>query len=400
MKEISTIALVLFCFTLSISQSITTSLDIVDPELTWPWNWDIISDGERLISVNENGFLNIKEGSIWQNYKVDSDNSRLEARGVAIAGDSSIWITTPSDGLWEFTKDQEFLQYTSDNSFLPVNELRNILIDNQVFYISTDGLGMIRHDFQTEETIYYTDNNSRDLLESNFNINFKMSPSGTLWIKNGSFLTRLSEDLEWESFRVGIYNDIFVVSDNEIYIAADERALLFNGENMTEIIGDFFENYGAILKDSKGNLWISEFRSDGIYVGKEGEFTLFSNEENPDIPSQVFKFIEHQDTVYAVGTIGNNVLKLSLDESTNVLNEFIESSIELFPNPANQYTTIQSFDLDVEFWEIYDLVGKKVKESQSAGESIIDLASFESGQFVVIIHTQFGSTRKMISVFE
>ena len=86
--------------------------------------------------------------------------------------------------------------------------------------------------------------------------------------------------------------------------------VLYDGTDFNVVIQNQFQNYLQVLKDSNGDLWLgrrSTSQGDGITVIHEGEEYFFDADDNSSIPSQVFGFVEYQDTVIAIGTIGNAI---------------------------------------------------------------------------------------------
>ena len=119
-RIINTACFVLLCLQM-FSQTLVTELENVNSETTWPWNWDVIADQEKLITVNENGTLNIKTNDNWENIEVNPNVSDVEPRNVAVDNSGTIWFTTTEHGLWSYNVNGEFQNFTSENSFLPIN---------------------------------------------------------------------------------------------------------------------------------------------------------------------------------------------------------------------------------------------------------------------------------------
>ena len=387
------------------SQTLTTELEYVNPDITWPWNWDVISGQDELITVNENGTLNIKSNNEWENIEVDPSASDIEPRGVAVDDSGTIWLTTTEHGLWSYDVNGELENFNSGNSFLPIDNLRNIAIQNNIFWISTDGLGLIKHNFDTNETTHFTKDQYPD-LKSDFNLDPYIDLADNVWFSNREFLSKISPNLEWTNEDMRIYisggnvNDIHIVSESEIWIALNGGLVLFDGTDYNVIIESQFDNYLQVLKDSKGDIWLSRSSTsngNGITVIHNGQEYFFSSDDNSDIPNQVFEFVEHQDTVIAVGTIGNSISKMVFDFPSSVT-DALEGSLKVFPNPAYAEVAV---DIQSEHnpsnWLITDLQGKKIKEGSSI-QGKIDISQLSSGVYILTLKTDNGLIAKKITI--
>lgn len=403
-KIINTVSFVLICLQM-FSQTLTTELEYVNPDITWPWNWDVISDQDKLITVNENGTLNIKLNDNWENIEINPNASDIEPRGVAVDNSSTIWFTTTEHGLWSYDVNGELENFTSSNSFLPVDNLRHIAIQNNIFWISTVGMGLIRHNFDTNETTHFTKDQYPD-LKTDFNLDPYIDLDGNVWFSNREFLSKISPNLEWtnEDMRYhisgGNVNDIHIVSESEIWIAMNGGLVLFDGTDYNVIIKSQFDNYIQILKDSRGDIWLSRsstINGTGITVIHNEQEYFFNSVDNSDIPNQVFEFVEHQDTVIAVGTIGNSISKMVFDFPSSVT-DALEESLKVFPNPA--YTEI-AVDIQGEHnlsnWLLTDLQGKKVKVGSSIQRKI-DISQLSSGIYILTLKTDYGLISKKVTI--
>ncbi len=384
------------------AQSLNAELEYTS-NITWPWNWDIATDQTDLIAVDENGKLNIKSNGVWENITVNPDNSDTEPRGVAIDEEGTIWITTTEYGLWTYDKDGEWTNYNAGNSFLPVDNLRKIAIQNKVVWISTDGLGLIRHDFNTDETTHYTTAEYTD-LKTDHNLDPYIDAADHVWFRNREFLTRISPDMEWtnEDMRVhisgGNTTDIEFVSDTEIWISMYGGLVLYDGTNYNVIIQSQFDNYLQVLKDSRGDLWLarrSTLNGDGITIIHEGEEYFFPADGNSAIPSQVFGFVEYQDTVIAVGTIGNSIAKLVFDVSTSTSEETIVH-LNVYPNPASEKITVRA-EQTILNWSISNMSGQQVLKQNYFSDQI-DVSGLSPGIYMLNITTDSGLVSKRITI--
>ncbi|MFT4536282.1 MAG: hypothetical protein ACI9P5_003658 [Saprospiraceae bacterium] len=403
-KIIKTVSFVLLCLQVN-SQTLTTELERVNSNITWPWNWDVVSYENKLITVNENGTLNIKINDNWENIEANPTVSNFEPRGLAVDNNGTVWFTSTEHGLWSYDINGELANFTSENSFLPVNNLRHIAIHNNVFWISTDGMGLIKHNIETNETTHFTKAEYSD-LKTDFNLDPYIDLAGNVWFSNREFLSKISPSSDWTNedmrFHIsgGNVNDIEIVSESEIWIAMNGGLVLYDGSDYNVIIESQFDNYQQVLKDSKGDIWLSRSSSlngNGITILHNEQEHFFSVDDNSDIPNQVFEFVEHQDTIIAVGTIGNSISKMVFDFPSSVSNE-LKETFRVFPNPA--YT-----DLYIDFQGDHnasnsiftDLEGKTI-EVRYLTPKKIDITHLNSGVYILTLKTDSGLISKKVTI--
>lgn len=402
MKASLTLCLITMLSVQAKTQSLHATLEYAST-ITWPWNWDITTDDNDLIAVNENGKLNIKSSGVWENIALDPDNSNIEPRGVAVDENGTIWVTTTEYGLWSYSPKGEWTTYNTENSFLPVDNLRKIAIQNNIAWISTDGMGLIRHDFDTDETTHFTSEEYPD-LKTNFNLDPYIDADDVVWFKNREFLTRISPDMEWsnEDMRVyisgGTVTDIEFVTNTEVWISMYGGVVLYDGTDFNVVIQNQFQNYLQVLKDSNGDLWLgrrSTSQGDGITVIHEGEEYFFDADDNSSIPSQVFGFVEYQDTVIAIGTIGNAISKLVFDVTTSTFEE-TQNEVSVYPNPATDQMTIVT-EQPILSWTISNMSGHQVM-SQKYPSNQIDVSPLSPGIYLLNVVTKSGMTSERITI--
>lgn len=396
------IFIAIFCYN-SQSQTLTSTFDLVDPSLTWPWNWDIATDQNRIVTVNEKGTLNIKENGSWENIEIDADNPDIEPRGVVIADDGTIWFTTLENGLWKYTTDNQFVNYNTSNSQLPLDELRSIDIYNETLWLSTsEGQGLIRYNINSGAVLLLNSANSSD-LKTDFNLDPHIDDSGSVFFSNRECLSIIDPMLNWENEDMRFYisggrvKDIHFVSDVEIWIAMDGGLVLYDGSNYEVVLENQFVNYLQVFKDSNGYIWLSDL-GEGVSVYANGELYPFYFDDDNTIPTQVFEFVEHQDTILAVGLLGNNITKLTFDIGTSTSDVVDNIVIQTFPNPASSIIQISDdFHVEIERWSIYSLLGKKILEDRFIGNSI-DVSKLAIGRYSLLLETNEGTVVKEVVI--
>jgi hypothetical protein len=80
--------------------------------------------------------------------------------------------------------------------------------------------------------------------------------------------------------------------------------------------------------------------------------------------------------------------------STLSLDEVIENSFQIYPNPILNYLEIKpNNNLDIKYVKVYNLQGKLIKEST---KKRIDLSGLSTGTYVVKVKTNLGVYSKKI----
>ena len=351
------------------SQSLTMNVELeaVDTVTTWPWNWDIVSDGDRLITVNEIGTLNIKTNGEWQNIEIDPNDNRLEPRSVAVDNDGNIWIATLENGLWRYSTDNEFTNYNTTNSSIPTDKLRVLRIHGNSIWMSTsESEGLVLFDIITEESTLFNLDNSPQ-LKTNGTLDPYIDLEGNVWFDNRECLSIISTDQSWtsEDFRsvlsgANISDIDFITPGTTVISGATGIVKSVNGA-YEFILQDNVNDYNAYHQDDNGNEWIHYRRiTDSFLMLRSGGNVLEINSDSIEgIPSQVFKMIEHQDTIMMVGLLGNNISKVTFD-FTNSTTDTERANINIFPNPANNYIEIEGIKAQDYNFTIYNLSGQQI----------------------------------------
>lgn len=404
MKLLSIIFFSLFLFSNLFSQTFNIELEAVDSNLTWPWNWDIVSDGDRLITVNEIGTLNIRENGVWQNIPIDPNNSDLEPRSVSVDSSGNIWIATLDHGLWQYSTDNQFINYNTTNSSLPTDKLRILKKFGNDLWISTsDKEGLIRFNIVSQESDLFNMDNS-DQLKTDANLDPYIDLTGKVWLDNRECLSIIATDLSWtsEDFRSvvsgAMINDIDFVTPEITYITADGGIVKVEDDTYELVLDDRLNDYNAFHQDKAGNQWIHYTRitSEFLMVIRDGDLYEVSRDSIDIIPSQVFKMIEHQDTIMMVGLLGNNIAKCTFDFPSSVADKEI-AQIKIYPNPANEYLHIQGIQNQEYKYTIYNLDGQRI-QTGSINNNRAPVSGLPEGNYLIELSSK-DSTNKYTEKF-
>jgi hypothetical protein len=377
------------------SQVLNVELEAVDPVFTAPWNWDIVSDGDRVITVNEIGTLNIRENGVWRNIEIDPNDNSLEPRSVDIDSDGNIWITTIDHGLWRYSTDDQFTNYTTANSSLPTDKLRVLDVFENFIWISTsDSEGLIRYDITTQESILFNMDNTPQ-LKTNAILDPYVDLEGNVWIDNRECLSIISTDLTWTSqdFRSVVsganIGDIDFISPDVTILSARGGIVRAEDDTFELIMQDNINDYNEYHLEDNGTEWIHYSRiTDDFLLVRNNENIIEVNRDTVEgIPSQVFKMIEHQDTIMMVGLLGNRIAKFTFDFTSSIENEEESNPIKIYPNPATNYISIDGLGSEEHIYTIYSYSGQRMKTG-SMDKNTIQISDLSEGVYYVDIHNK------------
>lgn len=381
---ISILFSLLICSNLS-SQTLNIELEDIDPNITWPTNWDIVSDGERLITINSIGYLNIRENGVWQNILIDPSNNELEPSSIDVDSIGNIWIAT-NYGLWVHSANNEFVTYNTSNSTLPTDKLSKVDIYGDHIWISSDQ-GLIRYNMSSlESDLFNMDNNEQLKINS---LSHFIDLEGNVWIDNRECLTIVTPDLTWtsEDFRDvvsgALINDIDFISEDVTIISAKGAIIRAENGSYEKIIDERLNSYSNFHLDNAGNQWIhySTLATEFIAVRRNGEQYDFPRDSIESIPSQVYGMIEHQDTIMMVGLLGNRIAKCTFDFPSSSADVEL-NQIQLYPNPATENINIKGLQSQDYNYTIYNINGQKLLSSE-INNNQVKVASLDSGTYIL-----------------
>ena len=183
---------------------------------------------------------------------------------------------------------------------------------------------------------------------------------------------------------------------------------------------------GTGLVPSETTWPLGVFREDYEYIDHSGQ-PDYLNENNgrfcvtPEYPNGTFCYFATVDSnfnsayPYAVGPnfygVYQNRKVTSVDEDTNIYgvtlssveNEFINSNINVFPNPSSDLIAIQiaglnNQDIDI---KLYDIQGKLIRETKlNKGQTIsyFDIQTVYSGTYIVKLSANGHSLTRKIAI--
>ena len=84
---------------------------------------------------------------------------------------------------------------------------------------------------------------------------------------------------------------------------------------------------------------------------------------------------------------------------SNHINDFLCSKLQMYPNPANEYLTIENENIPIEEACFYNLMGQKVKQIPiNSSKAIINTQDLKQGMYIVKIQTEHGVLTRKVQV--
>jgi len=239
-------------------------------------------------------------------------------------------------------------------------------------------------------------NFSACMVYKNENAN-RLAASGMYFATEPGYNTGVQ--LDGEEFGVSLYewNDNFIDLNDAAYgftnlsIVANGSYTFGPNQESTMVFAPF--NIPLLLQSNQRYLACVDVWNDNFWIG-------FSNRvdysRNIDHYLQPLAPVSSNSTYYTVGFGSNMVPSIALgvfDASTISVNELTDQSINIYPNPANKFITIEGAAAESEL-QIIDLSSRTVASQiiESSLESI-DLSEIKSGHYFMKFTSKGGSVR-------
>ncbi len=238
-----------------------------------------IENGKLLLGTNGGGVdeFDTRTGR-FNNWHHDPKNPNSliydEIRAIYKDKDGIIWIGTYGGGLDRFNPTtglfKHYFNIPNDSKSLSQNYVRVIVEDNNGYlWIGTEGGGLNKFDKKNEKFIHYRARiNSINSLQSDYIFSILIDPAGFLWL--GTFGGGLNK-FYLETGKCKIYTVNDGLCSNSIYgIVKDNKGNLWlstnNGLSRFDPLKEKFKNYNV-----KDGLQDNEFNGGSYYKTKNGE---------------------------------------------------------------------------------------------------------------------------------
>ena len=280
---------------------------------------DIFQDSEGYIWLGTNDGLNRYNGYEFKIYNYEEYQNSISHNGITdITEDKygNIWVNTVSGVNKINKKTEKISNYTEINGKIKEDSTTEIIVtkDNNILVGTYEGLNI----YNAKEDRFDIILEQKDGILSSCIYSIDEDINGNIWIGTEFGLNKLSKDfkvLETYPSESEIYN-IFCDDENGfVWAGSDSSGLLKidkNTKEVTQYINDIEDEnsipanqVGAIIRDSKGNLWVGTTNGLARYNEKNDSFDVYKNkvyDKNSLVYNDVRSIIEDREGVLWVGT--------------------------------------------------------------------------------------------------
>ena len=279
----------------------------------------IFQDSEGYIWLGTNDGLNRYNGYEFKIYNYEEYQNSISHNGITdITEDKygNIWVNTVSGVNKINKKTEKISNYTEINGKIKEDSTTEIIVtkDNNILVGTYEGLNI----YNAKEDRFDVILEQKDGILSSCIYSIDEDINGNIWIGTELGLNKLSKDfkvLETYTSESEIYN-IFCDDENGfVWAGSDSSGLLkidTNTKEVTQYINDIEDEnsipanqVGAIIRDSKGNLWVGTTNGLARYNEKNDSFDVYKNkvyDKNSLVYNDVRSIIEDREGVLWVGT--------------------------------------------------------------------------------------------------
>ena len=279
----------------------------------------IFQDSEGYIWLGTNDGLNRYNGYEFKIYNYEEYQNSISHSGITdITEDKygNIWVNTVSGVNKINKKTEKISNYTEINGKIKEDSTTEIIVtkDNNILVGTYEGLNI----YNAKEDRFDIILEQKDGILSSCIYSIDEDINGNIWIGTELGLNKLSKDfkvLETYTSESEIYN-IFCDDENGfVWVGSDSSGLL-KIDTKTKEVKQYINNIedlnslpanqvGAIIRDSKGNLWVGTTNGLARYNEKNDSFDVYKNkvyDKNSLVYNDVRSIIEDREGVLWVGT--------------------------------------------------------------------------------------------------
>ena len=279
----------------------------------------IFQDSEGYIWLGTNDGLNRYNGYEFKIYNYEEYQNSISHNGITdITEDKygNIWVNTVSGVNKINKKTEKISNYTEINGKIKEDSTTEIIVtkDNNILVGTYEGLNI----YNAKEDRFDVILEEKDGILSSCIYSIDEDTNGNIWIGTELGLNKLSKDfkvLETYTSESEIYN-IFCDDENGFVWAGSDSSGLLKIDTKTKEVKQYINNIedlnslpanqvGAIIRDSKGNLWVGTTNGLARYNEKNDSFDVYKNkvyDKNSLVYNDVRSIIEDREGVLWVGT--------------------------------------------------------------------------------------------------
>lgn len=279
----------------------------------------IFQDSEGYLWLGTNDGLNRYNGYEFKTYNYEEYQNSISHNGITdITEDKygNIWVNTVSGVNKINKKTEKISNYTELNGKIKEDSTTEIIVtkDNNILVVTYEGLNI----YNAKEDRFDVILEQKDGILSSCIYSIDEDINGNIWIGTELGLNKLSKDfkvLETYTSESEIYN-IFCDDENGFVWAGSDSSGLLKIDTKTKEVKQYINNIedlnslpanqvGAIIRDSKGNLWVGTTNGLARYNEKNDSFDVYKNkvyDKNSLVYNDVRSIIEDREGVLWVGT--------------------------------------------------------------------------------------------------
>ena len=279
----------------------------------------IFQDSEGYLWLGTNDGLNRYNGYEFKTYNYEEYQNSISHNGITdITEDKygNIWVNTVSGVNKINKKTEKISNYTEINGKIKEDSTTEIIVtkDNNILVGTYEGLNI----YNAKEDRFDIILEQKDGILSSCIYSIDEDINGNIWIGTELGLNKLSKDfkvLETYTSESEIYN-IFCDDENGFVWAGSDSSGLLKIDTKTKEVKQYINNIedlnslpanqvGAIIRDSKGNLWVGTTNGLARYNEKNDSFDVYKNkvyDKNSLVYNDVRSIIEDREGVLWVGT--------------------------------------------------------------------------------------------------
>ena len=279
----------------------------------------IFQDSEGYLWLGTNDGLNRYNGYEFKIYNYEEYQNSISHNGITdITEDKygNIWVNTVSGVNKINKKTEKISNYTEINGKIKEDSTTEIIVtkDNNILVGTYEGLNI----YNAKEDRFDVILEEKDGILSSCIYSIDEDINGNIWIGTELGLNKLSKDfkvLETYTSESEIYN-IFCDDENGFVWAGSDSSGLLKIDTKTKEVKQYINNIedlnslpanqvGAIIRDSKGNLWVGTTNGLARYNEKNDSFDVYKNkvyDKNSLVYNDVRSIIEDREGVLWVGT--------------------------------------------------------------------------------------------------
>ena len=354
------------------------------------------NDSLMFVGTVDNGIYRSSDGGknwLQTGYITQPISALTSMNGNLVVGVEISSNNSPRDVVYRIytsTKDRSswiLNDFTIANIYASKNVwVSSLLVNDKTIFanvVSTNGLGVLR----TSKNVGIT----WDIRKS-YGIMFKRPhlQQDTLFAydKSASFFsTDNGESWDTLSRKLTLY-DNYVIAKAGKYFSLDKSLYVSNNQGVTlsELKIDESEEYYC-LYEHEGTIYVSTDK--GIYSTQDG-----IHWQNYGLSTMKASSLVVVDNYLYAGTdyglYKRELLPSSIEEIS------FDSSIQLYPNPAQEFLYIKA-NTPYDTVSVYSILGDKVMDIVTS-KDVIDISSLESGYYQVIVQSQALQQRASLSI--